>query len=83
MTGPDSTPSPAALAARAARATAPPPDPADHPVAGQVDGLLTQVEQIRSELDGAFRLAAVARQAELLTAAHDALVSALDEVGRG
>ncbi|GAA4750278.1 hypothetical protein [Gordonia alkaliphila] len=83
MTGTDNSPSPAALAARAARATASPPDPADHPVAGQVDDLLGQVEQIRIELDGAFQLAAVARQADLLTSAHDALVTALDEVGRG
>ncbi|WP_454165977.1 hypothetical protein [Gordonia iterans] len=76
-------PSPAVLAARAARATAEPGDPADHPVAGQVGEILSEVAAIREAGDGEFSLAALARQAELLTRAHALLSETLEDAGRG
>ncbi len=76
-------PSPAALAARAAQLTAEPGDPADHPVTGEVRELLDEVAAIAQATDGDFDLAALARQAEILARAHDALSAALEDVGRG
>ncbi|MFT3662155.1 MAG: hypothetical protein QM809_12385 [Gordonia sp. (in: high G+C Gram-positive bacteria)] len=84
MTGSDTPmPSPAALAARAAQTTAEPGDPADHPVTGEVRELLAQAASIRESAEGAFSLAALSRQGELLVRAHDALSATLEEVGRG
>ena len=78
-----SAPHPGALAAQAARRTAEPGDPADHPIAGTVRELLDEVAQIRDTVGDEFDLGAASRQAELLTAAHDALSGALEDVGRG
>lgn len=83
MTTPDASPSPAALAAQAARRGADPGDAADHPVTAEVRGLLDDVAAIREAVDDEFDLAALARQSELLAEAHDKLAAALEDVGRG
>ena len=80
---PSGPPSPAALAAQAARLSGDFGDPADHPVTGKVQELLAQVDEIRQAADGEFDLAALARQSELLAAAHDELTAALEDAGRG
>ncbi|MFM9377883.1 hypothetical protein [Gordonia sp. VNK21] len=76
-------PSPSALAAQAARLSGDPGDPADHPVTAEVAELLEQSAEVAAATDGEFDLAALSRQSELLTAAHERLSSALDDVGRG
>lgn len=83
MTTSDSAPSPAELAARAARLNAEPGDPADHPATAEVREVLEQVAAIRETVDGEFDLAALGRQADLLATAHDTLAAALEDVGRG
>lgn len=82
MTGPQDRPagpSPAALAAQAARLAGDVGDPADHPVTGQVRELLDQVVAIREAAAGEFDLPALTKQAELLAAAHDTLAAALED----
>ncbi|MFT4086595.1 MAG: hypothetical protein QM658_05480 [Gordonia sp. (in: high G+C Gram-positive bacteria)] len=76
-------PSPSALAARVAQASAEPGDPADHPVTGAVREILEEVSMIRETVGEEFDLGALSRQADLLSAAHDKLSRALEDVGRG
>ncbi|MFT4043213.1 MAG: hypothetical protein QM673_08640 [Gordonia sp. (in: high G+C Gram-positive bacteria)] len=48
----------------------------------RVDALLAQIDEIRAATDGAFDLAALARQSALFEQAHEALTGALAEVDR-
>jgi len=52
-------------------------------VTAEVAELLEQSAEVAAATDGEFDLAALSRQSELLTAAHERLSSALDDVGRG
>ena len=73
-------PSPAALAARAAARTG---EPADHPRLIDAATLIEEAAMVREMADEDGDLAALARQAELLSAAHDRLAQALEDAGRG
>ncbi|WP_035718898.1 hypothetical protein [Gordonia shandongensis] len=54
----------------------------DRPVLDEAANLLEEAEMVRAAAD-AIDLGALSRQAELLTAAHDRLASALENAGRG
>lgn len=79
MTGPTPGPSPAALAAQAAKLSGEPGDPADHPGTARVREILDEVVAVREATDGEFDLGALSRQAELLATAHDTLAEALED----
>ena len=76
-------PSPASMAADAAARNAGPGEPADHPSLVEAEELLVEAAMVRETADEEFDLAALARQAEVLTQAHDRLSAALEDAGRG
>ncbi|EGD53774.1 hypothetical protein [Gordonia neofelifaecis] len=76
-------PSPASAAADAAARNAEPGDPSEHPALGAAARLLEEAAMVREAADDELDLGALARQAELLTKAHDQLAAALEDAGRG
>ncbi|ALG85036.1 hypothetical protein [Gordonia phthalatica] len=76
-------PSPAALAADAAIRNAGPGEPREHPSIIAAEELLVEAAMVRETADDEFDLGALARQAEVLTQAHDRLSAALEDAGRG
>lgn len=76
-------PSPASVAADLAARNAPSADPAEHPALAAAAQLLEEAEMVRSAAGDELDLGALARQAELLTSAHDRLAAALEDAGRG
>lgn len=80
---PRPTPSPAAMAANHAARNADPGEPSDHPALAAAEELLIESAMVRETADAEFDLGALARQAEVLSAAHDRLSSALEDAGRG
>ena len=79
MPRPTPSPSPAALAARAATRSAEPGDPSAHPGVARVREILDEAAGVREAASGEFDLAALSRQVELLTLAHDTLAEALED----
>lgn len=76
-------PSPATAAAEAAARNSEPGAPADHPALVSAAALLEEASMVRAAADDELDLGALARQAELLSSAHDRLVAALEDAGRG
>ncbi|MBM7369428.1 hypothetical protein [Gordonia hydrophobica] len=76
-------PTPATLAADAAVRAAGPGEPADHSSIVAAEDLLVEASMVREAADEQFDLGALARQAEVLTQAHDRLSAALEDAGRG
>ncbi|WP_290853601.1 hypothetical protein [Gordonia sp. (in: high G+C Gram-positive bacteria)] len=70
------------MAADAAARSAPVGDPSDHPSLLAAEHLLTEAAMVRETADEV-DLGALARQAEVLTQAHDQLSAALEDAGRG
>lgn len=81
--GPLPAPSPASMAAASAVRNGVVGDPADHPALAAAEQLLVESAMVRETADDEFDLGALARQAEVLTQAHDQLSAALEDAGRG
>lgn len=76
-------PPPASLAADAVNRNTGPGEPGEHPSLVAAEELLLEAAMVRETADAEFDLGALARQAEVLTQAHERLSAALEDAGRG
>lgn len=83
LNSPRPGPSPASMAAATAERNVVLGNPSDHPGLAAVALLLEEAAMVREMAEDSVDLAALSRQAELLTQAHDQLAAVLEDAGRG